>query len=271
MATEDTEIRPSTASETKPPNDAGPENETAPSQFRAFLSAIGISVVSMLLLGLWTVFLGACYYALTGGIDKPTSLLLENLGLLLSAITLGLLFLQFSDHSTDFYDFELPSVKQTLIGLGGAVVLLIASNGIAFIFQQFGISGSQHAITQMATGKNAVSPEFFLLLIPVSIFLIGPCEEFIYRNIVQKSLYPAFGKTYAILSTSIIFAAIHFPAYLTGTPGEAVITLLSVLALSLVLGGVYASTEKLAVPAIAHGVYNAILFFVLYADLTNLM
>lgn len=271
MATEETDIGPSASSGTEPPNDPDPEHTATPSRLRAFLSAIGISVVSMLLLGLWTVFLGACYYALTGGIDRPTSLLLENLGLLLSAITLGLLHLQFSDHDTDFYDFDLPTIPQTLIAIGGTAVLLIASNGIAFIFAQFGISGSQHAITQMATGENAVPPEFFLLLVPVSILLIGPCEEFIYRNIVQKSLYPAFGKAYAVLATSIIFAAIHFPAYLTGTPGEALITLLSVLALSLVLGGIYAYTEKLAVPAIAHGVYNAVLFLILYADLTNLM
>lgn len=271
MATEETDIGTSTSSGTEPPEDSNPEPRATRSKAKAFLSAVGISVVSMLLLGLWTVFLGGIYYVVTGAINRPTSLLLENVGLLLSALSLGLLLLQFSNHDADFFDFELPTAKQTLIGILGSITLLIASNGIAYIFGLFGISGSQHAITQMATGKDAVPPEFFLLLIPVSIFVIGPCEEFIYRNIVQKSLYPAFGKAYAILATSIIFAAIHFPAYLTGTPGEAFITLLSVLALSLVLGGVYAYTEKLAVPALAHGVYNGILFFLLYAEIANLM
>lgn len=248
---------------------SGPEQTV--SKERAFLSAVGICVVSLLLLAFFSLLLSGFYYVLTGSITKPATLLIENVGLVCSAVTLSVLYLQFTDYGTSFFDFKYPSIGEVGLGLGGAGILYIASRGIAATFKQFGITGSQHAIVELAKGKDAVPPEFFLLLVPMSILIIGPFEELIYRNIVQKSLYPAFGKKYGLVVASILFAGIHFPAYLTGTPQAALVTLTSVLALAGILGGLYAYTENLVVPAIAHGFYNGLLFVLLYADLTNLL
>lgn len=269
MAATDSNVNPSASPEDSTAGDGPTSGSTREDQVRAVLSSFGLGIGEIILLGIWTLIFGGIYYLAAGGIPQSVSLLLENLGLAFGTATLAIIYFRYTDHDTSFIDLRKPSLAELGIGLGSALVLLAASLGIEQGFGLLGIQGSEHAIYKLATSESSnISPSFFLLYIPISILIIGPAEEFAYRNIIQKRLYDAFTKPQAILVTSLVFASIHLPAYLTSTLGAAAITLTTVLALSLVLGYIYAKTENLVVPAIAHGVYNAILFASLYIQLT---
>jgi len=67
----------------------------------------------------------------------------------------------------------------------------------------------------------------------------------------------------------VIFARIHITAYAGGSPAQVVGSLGIVFTLSVLLGWIYARTEKLLVPALVHGVYNAIQFGWLYVEIVG--
>jgi CAAX amino terminal protease family. len=99
--------------------------------------------------------------------------------------------------------------------------------------------------------------------------VIGPGEELLSRNIVQKHLYDGFSRPAAVVVGTAIFAAIHLPAYATGPPPAVFATLLQLFGISLVLGVVYERTENVVVPALVHGTYNAVQFGFAYLAITS--
>ena len=107
------------------------------------------------------------------------------------------------------------------------------------------------------------NPELLLLLIPLSILLVGPGEELLFRGLVQGILREAFGSVPAIVLASAIFAGIHYVA-LSGGAGARLVTIAILLLPSLVFGTAYEVRENLVVPALIHGTYNATLFAGLY-------
>lgn len=241
------------------------------SQVRTFISATGIGIGGYFLIGLWSALILAPLYFATGGIPFEQELFVNNLGLAMGAITTTALFFQFTDHRFNFLNVKSVNARQVGLVLGSVAVLLIGALGMELILEALNFGTSEHRIYEaFTTGESPPDPTLLLALIPISILIIGPCEEVIFRGLVQGSLYDAFERQFAILITSIIFALIHFPAYLTAAPSEAVSTLLVVLFLSLVLGWVYERTDNLVVPSLAHGIYNGVLFLFLYFEVTGM-
>lgn len=111
-----------------------------------------------------------------------------------------------------------------------------------------------------------------LVFLPLSIFVVGPAEEFLYRGIIQTRLRELFDAGIAIAVAAIIFAVVHFPAYLdpSNVPGTVVTVFVILLPLGAILGFVYERTETLVVPALAHGCYNAVTYGLIYADVVGL-
>jgi len=234
-------------------------------------------------------------------------------------------YLWVSDRGLDFIDVELPSLRDVGYALAGVVGLFAALFAINLLIEQLGIPSSDHGIVEQA--KDA--PQILLVLAPLSLLIVGPGEELLYRNVVQKSLYETFSRRGAIFIASVIFASVHVLAYGGGvapplallagilaaipfvallgmlylragdSSGPAVaygllalliavgifvsvlvtgfsvsiggvqsvlVSLGLVFVLSLVLGGIYARTENLVVPAVVHGVFNAVQFLLLYFE-----
>jgi membrane protease YdiL (CAAX protease family) len=122
---------------------------------------------------------------------------------------------------------------------------------------------------QQTVANSNIDPQFILLMVPISFLAIGPSEEFIFRNLVQKRLYEDFTKKASILIASIIFALIHFPTYATGAFTEILISLGSVFVFSVILGTAYARTGNLLIPAVMHGTYTAVIFTNWYTALAH--
>ncbi len=169
------------------------------------------------------------------------------------------------DQDWSFIDVSLPRLRDFGYIIAGLLAIILLLLLLSQVFQAVGANPSEHGIEQQAQQN----PELLLYMIPIAILLIGPYEELIYRNLVQKHLYRVFSKRNAVLVASVIFALFHYQAYATGAVSSIALSLVMVFALSTVLGAVYAKTENIVVPAIVHGFYNAIAFSVMYLNITG--
>ena len=136
-----------------------------------------------------------------------------------------------------------------------------------FVWQQVRSLSSRRSSASPASNRvgelGVQNPELLLLLVPLSILLVGPGEELLFRGVVQGVLKQSFGPAGAIVIAAAIFAAIHFVA-LSGGVGARLVTITILFLPSLVFGTAYERSNNLVVPAMIHGAYNATLFAGLY-------
>jgi hypothetical protein len=157
-----------------------------------------------------------------------------------------------------------PTAKTFLLAAAALVVLLVMQFGAGYLFQALGISfGENQVITQ---GKEA--PVYFLYMIPVSLLLVGPIEELLFRGVAQGVLRKGFGVRAGIVLASALFGLVHWVA-LSGGPMEKLAYVTIAAILGIVLGVLYERTETLVAPALAHGVYNSALFLIQYVSATG--
>ncbi|THE65189.1 CPBP family intramembrane metalloprotease [Salinadaptatus halalkaliphilus] len=148
-----------------------------------------------------------------------------------------------------------PTHRQLLVGAGSVLVLLVVASGLSLIAETAGVPASEHTLFE-----EDAAASYYLALMVISILLIGPVEELLFRGLIQNYMRPAFGSMGAIVTTSVLFAAIHILAYLTGPISTALVSLVVVFVLSLVLGAIYERYRNIVLVMLIHGVYNAVLF-----------
>lgn len=124
--------------------------------------------------------------------------------------------------------------------------------------------------TNVATEAGQAGPVYFLFMIVVSLLVVGPAEELLFRGVIQGLLRRAWSAWPAIVLASLVFGLIHVPA-VTGGPAEKLTYAAVAAVLGGVLGYVYERTQNLLVPALAHGGYNASLFAIQYAAAIGLV
>jgi membrane protease YdiL (CAAX protease family) len=125
-----------------------------------------------------------------------------------------------------------------------------------------GLPAADHALFDPTDDAN---PSLLLLLVPLVLFVNGPVEELLYRNVVQKYLAERFNTLTAVGIASVIFALAHLPAYFTANPAGIVVTLGLLFVVSCLWGALYAHTRSLVVVSAIHGLYNAVLLGMVYA------
>jgi membrane protease YdiL (CAAX protease family) len=117
--------------------------------------------------------------------------------------------------------------------------------------------------TPIEAGKSAVigrgkeTPSLFLYMIPVTLLFVAPAEELVFRGVAQGLLKRSFGSVPGIVCSSALFGVGH---YLAAGSGDAWTLVLVSGTLGLILGTIYEHTENIAVPILAHGLWNAGLF-----------
>lgn len=157
-----------------------------------------------------------------------------------------------------------PTLRDAGYAAAGLVAVLAAAAAVGQLLSALGVEVAQNQV--VVVGRE--NPEFFLYMIPVSLLLVGPMEELLFRGAVQGLLRRAWGPAAAVAVASAMFGLVHWVA-LTGG-GSRVSYVAVAAALGLVLGAVYERTGNVAVPAAVHGVYNAVLFAVQYAVATGM-
>ncbi|MEY7850605.1 lysostaphin resistance A-like protein [Natrarchaeobius sp. A-rgal3] len=221
---------------------------------------MGVGLVGLFSIEVTLVVLLIPIILVFGTLSLAQAVALSQLGMAVGTGAVAVGYLVFRGYGLSYIDVRLPTKRDVLWTVGGIFVIFGALFAISALFYTTGVESSDHGTAQQAQEN----PEILLVLIPASLLVIGPFEELLYRNVIQKALYAPFSRFGAVVVGSVIFALVHTQAYWTAGTGQLVASLGVVFGLSIVLGVIYERTENLVVPALIHGVYNAILFGNLY-------
>lgn len=172
---------------------------------------------------------------------------------------MGLAYLAYTDEGFGLIKLHFPDLSGITYLIGGIIAVLLGWAGVTFVITQLGIDPAQNQLIK----SGLDNPGLLLLLVPVSILLVGPGEELLYRGIVQEKIKHAIGPVGAIIIASAVFASIHVFG-LIGSPTQMVVTLSVIFVLALILGSLYEISGNLLIPAVVHGLFNAIQFLVAY-------
>lgn len=230
----------------------------------ALAGTVGLSGLAMYVL--WYLVLGSI--ASLGGKPSPAvTTVLNTIALALGMGTAAGFYLRTSGRGIDFLDLSVPTRRDGAWALVGVVGLFVMLYTVGAITAALGVEQATHGTVAAAKEDPIVA----LVSVPVSWLLVGPSEELMFRNVVQKSLYDVFSRRGAILVGTVIFAMAHFSAYLTGgaTRGQILASLAVTFLLALILGIVYERTDNLLVSAFVHGTFNGVQFLDLYCELTK--
>lgn len=113
------------------------------------------------------------------------------------------------------------------------------------------------------------TPTLLLYIGVLSVVLIAPAEELLFRGAVQGRLRTALSPIAAILGASTVFASMHLLNF-TGPVAGGIAAAAVVGGVSVVWGYAYEKTRNFAVPVLAHGLYNATLMIVSYLSIVGL-
>ncbi|WP_138004485.1 CPBP family intramembrane glutamic endopeptidase [Halalkalirubrum salinum] len=152
-----------------------------------------------------------------------------------------------------------PSLKEFGLVIGGWIVIFALILIISTIIQAIGTQPAENQ-TAVLAGEN---PDIILPLILAMFLVVGPCEEILYRGVVQGRLRESLPAIPSIIIASAIFAVVHVMA-LTGGAGAMALTVSILFVPSLVFGAIYEYTGNIVVPALLHGVHNSVLLGLLY-------
>lgn len=156
---------------------------------------------------------------------------------------------------------EVPSLTEVSYALGGTVAALVTVVLLSILIELLGV------VPGSVLGDMALADPTILLWIGVlSVVLVAPAEEFLFRGVVQGTLREAFGPWSAVAGASLLFGSLHLSNY-TGVPEAVVAGAAIIVVTGSVLGVLYELTDNLAVPIIAHGLYNLVLSLLAFLTL----
>jgi len=170
------------------------------------------------------------------------------------------LYIRYSDRSWSFIPASLPSLRDLKYVVASYIGVFAVIYAIAILL----------TVTSTETASNTAAttalqhPEIIPYLIVLQLLLIGPGEELLFRGVIQGSLREHFGAAAAILLASLTFAPLHITALVGGLQAVAV-SIAILFVPSIFFGYVYEKTENIVAPALAHGLYNATLFVLMWA------
>ncbi|WP_436347461.1 CPBP family intramembrane glutamic endopeptidase [Natronorubrum sp. FCH18a] len=150
------------------------------------------------------------------------------------------------------------------VGLIGAFTVSVGYQLIIDLFDPLGTGGEGTTHSGIEQGREY--PVLLLLGIPIAILLTGPGEELLYRGVVQSRLGETFPTVIAVVLAAFVFGIVHFPAYLGDDLGAVLVSLGTVTTLGLYLGALYELSDNLVVPALVHGLFNAVVYLVNFLE-----
>jgi len=230
---------------------------------RALSIALGVAFVGIVAALILTIGVGVLGRVAGGSIGVLGTVLVTL------ALTAGVAFggvsvayVAFRDLGPSFIGVRFPTARD-LAWVGAAYLLAILSVFGASVI--IGLTGARPAPNQLSQ-LGLAEPALLLLLIPISLLLVGPGEELLFRGAVQGTLRESFGPVGAVVLAAAIFASVHFMA-LTGGVAPRLTTIAILFLPSLVFGAAYEWTGNLIVPALVHGLYNSTLAVLLFVSL----
>jgi len=153
-----------------------------------------------------------------------------------------------------------PDRRDLGLAVGGTLAALLVAMALSVVLALLGLLPGS-VLSEAATG----TPTLLLGLAFLSIVLVAPAEEFLFRGVIQTRLRRAFGPAGAIAIASLLFGSLHL-ANFTGTVAPVVAGALLITVVGAVFGVLYERAGNLVVPILAHGAYNTVLFGIAFAS-----
>lgn len=232
------------------------------SQLRAVLVAVGLVVGALLVSTL--VGVGVALPLILRGFE-PTSgtvLVASLFATQISFVVVALLYLRRRDWDVSL---SLPTRRDLTWVVGGVLTTVVAAFGLLALSNALGIEPVESVIE----APVLANPSLLLVLAALSIVVVAPAEELLFRGVVQGRLRRTFGPIVAIGVASLLFASIHL-LNLVALGGGAVVMVAVIFVVAVVLGAAYERTGNLTVPILVHGAYNTTLFVTSFVSLGGL-
>ena len=245
----------------RPPAPAGASDSTA----RAVGTAVALGVGGILVLGVVTVLVGMVggRLGLAVGVLFVASV---AIGQYLGFVGLGLYYLRTRGLSwadiRSYLGIRTPTVRELAAVVAGYLAIIVGLLALLTVALRFLPDPAENQGAEFA----ANNPELIPPLVLVMFLVVGPCEEFLYRGVVQNRLRERLPAAAAVALAAVIFAIVHVVA-VAGSTDAVAVTLSVLLVPGVVLGAVYEYTGNLVVPWLLHSTHNSILLgALLYAD-----
>ncbi|MFC4449015.1 CPBP family intramembrane glutamic endopeptidase [Halorussus aquaticus] len=229
---------------------ADPESSKGTRWIRG-LVAVGLTVVAVVVNGVFTL---PALLGLTGIERTVAATVLGELAF----VVVGAGFLKLSGRGLDFLDLSIPDTRTLAKYVLGATVALFAlRSAIVGVASLAGVPLAPPSILQTSVDTQLL----LLAMVPLSVLVIGPSEELLFRGVIQRYLAGAFSVRSAVVGAGVLFASIHLPTLVVVPSALGIaVTLLVILLVGLAFGCLYASTGSLPVAMAVHGLYNASIF-----------
>lgn len=242
--------------------------ENSEAAWKPVLIGVGLAGLSILLLLVFTVL----SFPLVGALGLSTGAALiigAAAGQYFGFFGLALAYLRYTrdfewPDVREYLGVRVPSLKELGIVVGGWFSILVLSIIISILISLLEVQSADNESADQLAESAGTDPLLIAGVFALMFLVVGPCEEILYRGVIQNRLRERFSKVPGIVAASIIFASVHVIALGTTDP-IAVLTTISVLAVTaLVLGGVYEYTGNLVVPWLVHSIHNSIIFTVVF-------
>lgn len=228
-----------------------------PAPLLAVVVAIGLAALAFVAGNGAAILLGIVLRTAGIEITPRRAIVLSVLTLQLaafSAVSLG--YLRYRGRTLADIGLERPSLEGWItLGAGyvGMVVLWFTGAIVTFVVAtRLGIERQQQSIIEIAQQD----PLVFLLIGVLSVLIVGPAEELLFRGIIQSRLRETFGPVVGVGIATTLFAFAHITGFLPGSPGGALLGVSVLFLVGLVLGIAYEYTDNLVVVAVMHGLFN---------------
>lgn len=234
--------------------------------FRTVGVAAGLGVLGVVLLALFSAIGGAFLY----GLQLPELAILgiaTAIGQYLGFVGLGIWYLRRRGYDQSrilsYLGIRIPSLREIGLVFLGWVTIFVLILVVSLVVQAFLPEPAQN---EGATAFAEGSTELWMLGAGVlfMFLVVGPCEEFLYRGIVQNRLRERLAAVPAILVAAGVFATVHVVALSGGDPLAMATTVGVLFVPALVLGALYEYTRNLIVVSLLHGLHNSVILSVVF-------
>lgn len=252
--------------------DGRPRSATE-SPLRTVGVAVGLAVLGLILLvavGLASaVGLFLVVWLATGDLPSEFSVLVVStaVGQYVGFLGLGLAYLRYRGFDrariTDYLGVRWPTLREVgliVVGYVAIIVVVIVWAGLIDTLVATEPADNEGAETIAAAENPWVLPAAIALMFLV----VGPCEEVLYRGVVQNRLRERLSAVPSIFIASAVFAAVHVVAF-AAEPMAVLVAIGILLGPSVVFGAIYEYTQNIVVPSLLHGLHNSIIVVLILA------
>lgn len=225
---------------------------------RALGVSVGLTIAATGLSAIVGVLIAVPLFVLGLGIGSPVVIVSLLVGGQIGFLAAGWLYVR--RYSVPI-PIKRPGRRDVGYALGGAIAALVFATGASGVLTWFGLTPG--AVLEEVITQN---PIVSLWLAVLSIVVVAPVEEYLFRGVIQGRLRRAFSAPTAIVLASVLFGSLHFGNYV-GSLSTVVGWSLLIAGVGVIFGSIYERTNTLIVPVIAHALYNTVLFTVGYFTL----